>query len=158
MSLEFEANQLLRCALVLSGGRRITLDRLVQYPTYAGVVEGLPSRGANDVRIETALMDAQSLCVEGAKPHLIPPLRRDYFREPGDMATVWSEGLQPEWLPMVTCAARFLDAAPVRDRSSDASTLTVVWFQDEFAMPIAETALLGLKALDWSALATDFEW
>lgn len=158
MSLEYEGNQHLRCALVLSGGRRITLDRLVQYPTYAGVVEGLPSPSTNDVRIETALIDAQALCVDGAKPHLIAPSRRDYFREPGDMASACSERLHPEWLPMVTCAARFLDSAPVRDRSSDASTLTVVWFQDEFALPIAAPALDGLRALDWHALATDFEW
>ncbi len=64
----------------------------------------------------------------------------------------------PEWLPLVTCVARFRDSAPAQDRSKHGSVLTVVWFQDEFATPIVEPALSSLVNLDWDGLASDFEW
>jgi hypothetical protein len=45
----------------------------------------------------------------------------------------------------------------VRDPSKHFSVLTVVWFQDEFALPIQEPSFTKLLDLDWESLALDVE-
>jgi hypothetical protein len=45
----------------------------------------------------------------------------------------------------------------VRDASKHISVLTVVWFQDEFALPILEPALSALIQIEWSEVAADVD-
>jgi hypothetical protein len=59
---------------------------------------------------------------------------------------------------MVTCIALWTDVAPARDKSKDSSSLSVVWFQDEFAMPIDDLILGQLRAIDWELSATAEEY
>jgi hypothetical protein len=121
--------------------------------TYAGLLMGTPSRETNDWIIESALQKAQD---RGPSPYLIPPPRRDYLRTPGDMSEVASR-LVPEWLPTVRCIGSFNYPLPVRDQDKDISLLTVVWFQNEYALPIRDPALTQILNLDWESLATDIE-
>ena len=158
MSLTYDCAYHLHCNLALASGRDVILDRLHQQMTYSGLLEGVPNSRSNDWHIEAALKDAQTLCVDGARPHLVSPVRRDFLRVPGDMASGGSPRHVPEWLPLVTCVARFRDSTPARDPSKHGSALTVVWFQDEFAPPILEPVLSSLVNLDWNSLAHDFEW
>jgi len=58
---------------------------------------------------------------------------------------------------MVTCVGYFQDTQPTRDPSKHLSILTVVWFQDEFAMPIESFILEQLRAIDWDQAAEDIE-
>jgi hypothetical protein len=44
-----------------------------------------------------------------------------------------------------------------RDKSKDISVLVVVWFQDEYALPIREPALSLIRDLDWESLAADID-
>ena len=98
------------------------------------------------------------------QPHLIPPATRDYFRIPGDMDIIrertsklppeWER--DPEWLPLVRCIGVFQSDA-LSSESMDASCLTVVWYQDEFVMPIAPSIMAELQSLGWDALASDVE-
>jgi hypothetical protein len=142
----------LHCELDLRSGRRVTLQVLQQWMTYGGWMEGVPSAEWNDRKVEGAIREA------GAKPLLIPPVRRDYLRKPGDMDGHTSfRGRVPEWLPMVTCVGRFQDTRPARDQSKHLSVLAVVWFQDEFAMPIDAGVLEQLRAVDWEQAAEDVE-
>jgi hypothetical protein len=143
----------------MRSGRTITLEALDQRMTYAGLLEGTPDAQSNDRRIKHALREAERYCPSGAKPHLIPPARRDYLREPGDMQRVieWSSRCTPEWLPLVQCIGSFKDVVKARDPTRDLSVLVVVWFQDEYALPILEPALGQLLALDWESLATDID-
>jgi hypothetical protein len=86
---------------------------------------------------------------QGRQSHPIIPPRRDYCRQPGDMAAhAERSGGVMEWLPAVTCVATFTEGW--------SSKLTVAWFQDEYAPPIQEPALGELRRLDWEALATHF--
>jgi uncharacterized protein (TIGR02996 family) len=149
----------LHCQLPLRSGRTITLEALDQAMTYAGLLEGTPSRESNDRDVEYALREAERYCVAGARPHLIPPPRRDYLREPGDMERVVARSPHhvPEWLPMVRCIGSFKDVVKARDPDKALSVLTVVWFQDEYALPIREPALSRLFELDWEALAVDID-
>jgi uncharacterized protein (TIGR02996 family) len=149
----------LHCKLSLRSGRRITLEALDQVMTYAGLLVGVPNREANDRFIEDALRAAERHCVGEARPHLIPPPRRDYFCEPGDMEHLRAEfpDRAPEWLPLVRCIGSFLDVVQARDKSKDISVLVVVWFQDEYALPIREPALSQIRDLDWESLAADID-
>jgi hypothetical protein len=128
MSLQYDEVDHLHCKLTLRSGRTTTLEAIYQRMSYAGITSGTPDKSVNDEYVEAAFKAAQTLCIQRAKPHLIPPSRRDYFREPGDMR----EGIErrptwiPEWLPMVRCIGSFLSPRPARDPKKDASVLVVV--------------------------------
>jgi uncharacterized protein (TIGR02996 family) len=141
--------------MTMRSGRTITLEALDQRKTYAGLLAGTPDRESNDHHIRSALMEAERHCVQGARPHLIPPPRRDYRREPGDMQPLVDRSPHhiPEWIPAVQCIGSF-EGTP-RDPNMHLSVLTVVWFQDEYALPIREPALSQILDLDWKSLAVD---
>jgi hypothetical protein len=91
---------------------------------------------------------------------LIAPSRRNYYRDPGDMADrPLFMGEVPEWLPNITCVGTFMDVSPAGDMTTvyPSSYLMVVWYQDDFALPIDNAVLADLRALDWERLATDVE-
>lgn len=155
MTLEYDSAYRLRCRLMLASGRRITLKSLDQSMTYSGLLEGVPNSWFNDRLVAKKLESARASCVFGGSPHLIMPARRGQLRGSGEPSPLESKRPAEEWLPMVTCTAVF-DSSSVRE--GDGSSLTLVWFQDEFALPIAEPALSSLLGLDWNALATDFEF
>jgi len=160
MMLQYNDAYHMHCQLLLRSGRTLTLPALEQSMTYAGQLAGIPYARVNDRYIMSAMGRAEQLCLAGTKPRLLEPLRRDYLDEPGDMAEVAEDSPDclPQWLPRVRCIASFHDIETVRDRSKDFSVLTVVWFQDEYALPILEPALSQLLATDWKSLATDIEF
>jgi len=157
--LRYEIAYHMHCELPLRSGRTITLKRLNQVMTYAGLLEGTPNREMNDRHIEYALREAQEMYVAGFRPHLIPPPRQDYYRTPGDMQRIrdFSPHHIPEWLPVVQCVGSFQSGVTARNPDMHVSVLTVVWFQDEYAPPIREPALSQLRELDWESLAVDVE-
>lgn len=159
-ALKYDVAYHMRCELTLRTGRTITLESLDQQMTYAGLIEGRPNKRWNDSVVSGAVAAAARNCGSGTEPYLIPPQRRDYLREPGDMQHVraTSPGSLLEWLPMVRCIGSFKDVMKARDPSKDLSVLTVVWFQDEYAPPILEPALGQLLSIDWENLATDVEF
>jgi hypothetical protein len=142
----------LRCELGLRTGRRVTLHDLHQSMTYSGWMEGVPWTEINDRKVEAALR------IPGTRPLLIPPVRRTYLRTIGDMdGQTGFLGKAAEWLPMVTCVGTFQDTQPVRELTKNLSILSVVWFQDEFAMPIEPDVLEQLRAIDWEEAAEDID-
>ena len=159
MELQYNIAFHMRCQVTLRSGRTITLESLDQQMTYAGLLEGTPVAMLNDGDIEYALRQAQRHCADGARPHLLPPPRRDYLREPGDMdqTVARSPHRIPEWLPVVRCIGSFKDGPTARQPGKDLSVLTLVWFQDEYAPPILEPALGQILAVDWDSLAVDID-
>jgi uncharacterized protein (TIGR02996 family) len=131
----------------LNTGQTIGLNSLRQSLTYAGLLMGTPSREINDsMHIEWALQAARNVR-DGTRVHLIEPKRRDYDRIPGDMESITNDLHVVEWLPAVTCIGVFGDAY---------SELAIVWFQEEYALPIEKSALSQIKALDWKNAARHF--
>jgi hypothetical protein len=63
---------------------------------------------------------------------------------------------QPVLIPHIACLARFGSADPARDPNQDYSALVLVWFQDEFALPIDPGVVERIRAVDWNAHATDY--
>jgi hypothetical protein len=155
MNLLYSRAYHLHCQLTLNSGRSITLARLNQVRTYAGLLEGTPNADSNSMIIEGSTRNAQKLA-NGALQVIAPP-RRDYFRQAGDMSGIASRkrGWIPEWLPMITCIGSFESIGNLRDPNMDLSVLTIVWYQDEFALPILEPALSQILALDWEATAKE---
>ena len=151
-------------SLRLATGREITLDKLSQSRTYSGLIEGTPNKALNDRSIRWVLertkQDNESL----GEPFLIPPERRDYFSEQGDMQSVLDRQQDrsatmrhiPEWLPHIVCVGVFESFQPAHDKSKDASSLTIVWYQDNFGLDpqVAER----LREVDWDQHATDWEF
>lgn len=152
------------CTLRLDSGREITLDELKQSRAYAGLLEGTPDKTSNDRTIQWALDRAKRVSTSLGDPYLIEPERRDYRRERGDMQFIvdWQNDRPaemkriPEWLPQIVCVGVFRSIRPVRDQSKDASSLTIVWFQDDFG--VDSRAEEQLRSVDWDELATDWEY
>jgi hypothetical protein len=130
--------------LRLASTRDVDLVALEQWMTYRGLLMGSPDCTWNEKFLVRAMNRAREGCRHGGEPHLISPSRRD-----------GRNGEQ--WLPAVTCIGQLVSHRPVR--SGDGSSLVVVWYQDDYAFPIAEPALTSLLELDWKTLATDYqEW
>lgn len=132
----------------LHSGRAIYLRELHQVSVYEGVLEGYPTRDGN-TRLVASLVsrlterfDMHPLVVEPDE-HLL-----DRPQTPRGIAAK---------IPHVGSAGRFESLHPARDASTHASTLLVLWFQDEFGLPDARS-LEKLRGLDWDAHALDFNW
>jgi hypothetical protein len=68
------------------------------------------------------------------------------------------EEYEPASIPPVVCLATFESMAAARDPNADCSSMKVVWFQNEFALPIDPGVLQEIRTLDWRAHATDGYW
>jgi hypothetical protein len=134
-----------RPVIQLGSGREIHLSSLNQSWTYEGLLEGLPTREMNRRRIEGVVAE------ERAKSHgvwVVPPYETPI---PYDGRYPFGE---PARLPYVQCIAEF--RSPGGDLVTD-SRLTIVWFQEEFALPIDATILEQIRRIDWSELAEFYE-
>lgn len=140
----------------LNSGRSIELRKLDQILTYEGLIEGLPTTRMNQRLIastlENVLLPYRKANRE-ANVYLVPPTEREikYEREKpypfGD----------PSELPAVKCIATFLSDTPARDESQWISWLVIVWFQEQFALPLDEDIEAHIKSMDWDAVAVDDE-
>ena len=132
----------------LANGRQIYLRSIDQWGTYCGLLEGLPTQEMNSRTIKRTLDDARKRCF--FEPHLIPPVETPIKYE-GE----YPFGI-PASIPSITCVAHFDCFDAVRDKSKDGSTLPIVWFQSDFAFPIAPEIVDSIIQLPWDDLATDF--
>jgi hypothetical protein len=143
--LEYDGTSHLHCGITLRSGRLVTVESLTQSQTYAGWLEGIPRAEINERIIEAAVPP---------RAVLIRPVRRNYLRQPGDTP---DPANATEWLPLVTCTARLTSDKAARSESPQGSFLTVVWYQDEFALPIDPSVLAQISDLPWESLASDQE-
>lgn len=162
--MEFDAVYNVHCSLRVISGREITLDKLTQSRTYAGLLLGTPNKKSNDNLIQSAMDRARQDPASFGEPLLIDPERRDYFRQRGDMQSVFDRQQDrpeefkqvPEWLLQVECVGVFNSIRPARDTTKDASSLTIVWYQDDFGFD--QRAIERLRLVEWDQNATDWEY
>jgi hypothetical protein len=62
---------------------------------------------------------------------------------------------QPASIPSIACVGRFESSEPARPPGGDFSALVVIWFQNEFALPIDDAVRMQLQAIDWQQHAID---
>lgn len=139
-------------SFILDSGRSIQLKSLEQRLIYEGLLDGGPTAELNAGLIE---------CIVGPEtanrhlPVLVPPVQRPSANgpSPGPM-----EGAKERvFLPDVEVTARFESHVGVAP-GADFSTLTIVWFQDEWALPIDGDVLAWIRSVDWDAHAQDLVW
>lgn len=124
--------------------KRVRIDALLQTRTYSGLVEGIPTREMNDRIIESALLAARRWR-HAEKPLLLPSEETPIILPSG---ATYAFGT-PVSLPQVQCTA-YLVAMDGR------SALTVVWFQNDFALPLASNVEKQMRAIDWDKVAEEY--
>jgi uncharacterized protein (TIGR02996 family) len=133
----------------LRAGGTIECQSLQQHSTYAGLLEGLPTRQMNQRTIESLLTTERERGWWVGEPYLVPPVVRPIEYRSGERYPFGD----PEALPDVTCVARFVGPAP----GACTAELTVIWFQDTFAFPLAPYVREHLQAIDWTAKSIEIE-
>lgn len=141
----------------LTTGRDIRLRELHQSETYEGVMLGHPDREEHEGIVRAALRRASER-VDGVRstPHLIPLAER-LTPIPPEKRGEATESERIDY-PAIICTARFDSLAPARDPSEHGSSLVIVWFQDNLAMPIDKAVLDAITAVNWNELAYDWSW
>ena len=114
---------------------RSSLLALDQYYTYEGLLLGVPTREMNQEMMDR-LIARYVHPAEYGVPLLLEP-----EQQPLDVPAHIHRLGTPARLPSVTCIASFNSGRPASDTDDIWSVLRVIWFQDEFAFPIADRAL-----------------
>jgi hypothetical protein len=108
--------------------------------------------------VEKSIDAARSKLWLAGTPYLIHPVETSLAFRTDNYWEKLGPGYEPASIPEITCLAQFdcLDTAlnPVADFSS----LSIVWFQDEFALPIDPSILQSIRAIDWRAYAKECYW
>jgi hypothetical protein len=138
-------------SITLASGRTIELTSLEIYSTYEGMLEGYPCERVNDLLL-ARLARREGPAGRSLPVHVITPPRRHPEPGSGHLA------LGPvELMPAVYCRASFcsdrLDEE--LDEVLHQSCLTVVWFQEDLASPVADFVTAAVTGLAWEELAED---
>jgi uncharacterized protein (TIGR02996 family) len=130
----------------LRSGWVISLLELRQFRVYEGR-EGIATHVLNEHIISRILEEERGQLYSG-EPYLIPPIPKPipYYRR--DQVEI----------PEIGCVGRFHCSQPVKHFNRSGSRLLVVWFQDEFALPINPQVWEQLLAIDWEQHAADGWW
>ena len=131
--------------ITLNSNHEIRIVRLDQRPIYAGVLEGSPNSRINRGMIQGAVRGYASMA-PAARCHLLEPVERPYPDRPKIVL-----------LPPVVCGALLERRGSTVEDWPCWEHLVLVWFQDEYAMPIAPEILSVIQSLDWPRLATQIE-
>ena len=137
----------------LHSGRKISLEENYQNLTYLGLLEGLPNQQMNDNIIKELSRTAKEKLWGDTNPFIIQPIsstiklseeRKNYFQTKGP-------SFVPTTLPKITCMCHF-SSGPITDNYMF-SSLTIAWFQNDWMMPIEESILNQIKAMNWDKYA-----
>ncbi len=128
--------------VAFQGGVRAGIARLDQRLVYGNVLEGVPNRGINRDLVSDAVQAAGKL----------RPQARCYLVEPSERAPHVPHS-NAVFLPSVVCSAVLRRDGNTPNDEPCWETLVVVWFQDEYALPIASQVLQQLQTLEWNELA-----
>jgi hypothetical protein len=129
------------------------LRALRQFHVYEGLLEGLPTTEMNQ-RVVERMVDEERRRLGGGEPYVIRPVETPIKYRRG---RPYPFG-QPNSVPGVGCVGRFHSFQPARDSARDCSELVVIWFQDEFALPIEPSIWEQLLGIDWDQHASDYDY
>lgn len=142
---------MIKSSVIVAGHREVSIECIHQWPTYRGLLEGLPTTQMNACILSRSKQYARKYCDIEAF-HLLEPVQ----------TAIKYEGKyplgNPSALPPITCLAALWSLQPVRDKTKDAARLAVTWFQNEFAFPIDAAVLEQMKGIPFDRIAEDFEY
>jgi hypothetical protein len=130
----------------LRDGRTAAVTAFSLVPSNLGILEGGLTAEANAQQRERIVAFAK-------KRHGEPVVAIDPVITP--LPELSTAGRRRERLPWMACIAR-LSSSP-RDPEMLASELTVVWWQDSFAVPLPEEIARAAAAVDWGRNARDVD-
>ncbi|MDX8129566.1 hypothetical protein QLH52_19855 [Methylomonas sp. OY6] len=131
----------------------IQLEVLYQYKTYLSVLTGHPTHSQNERLVEKAINYAKEKLWCCENPYLITPVE-SVIDISHNSKLCSNENQHYKRLPFVTCCATFSSSNKGANNRGDYSQIHIVWFQDHFALPIADDVLNDIRAIDWSGVAT----
>lgn len=152
--------------ITLNCNRTIHLENLKQRQTYSGVYEGAPwgrdrmewwpemlrKYAEEEHKCPAIIVDKRDFPLPVAEEHL------DQYRWPLGKDRPYSKEFEPISLGPITCVARFECSEIVPNKPKrDGSELAVVWFQQDFAMPIDPVVMEKIKALEWDTYAENYD-
>ena len=152
-----DAEPLDRTTFHLRSGRTVELVALDQFPTYEGLLIGVPTRRMNQEKMDRLVARYLDPGRYGVPLLLTPEQRPADGSAPatGDGATTTGADAAAVLSP-VTCVARFISSG--LSGSNDIwSILRLIWFQDSFAFPIDPRVREQIAGLDWDAHAMPWE-
>lgn len=145
--------------ILLASGHDVELTGLEVFSTYGGMLEGYPCALVND-RLLAGLAKRRESAYRSPPVHVIDPPRRYPKRESGEGPGTSRSPFGPvEILPAVYCRGDFR-GGPIDEELDGVlyeSYLTVVWFQEDLALPVAEFVTAAVSELAWDRLAEDRE-
>lgn len=129
--------------------KRVVVKGLYQVGTYDGLLEGVPTEKMNR-RILAGVIERAKQLFHVQEVYLI-----EAKQTPIDIGRPLWFGSKPAALPKMLCIAELWHHEPAKSRVMDFSSLSVVWFQQDFALPIDTQVLEQFKTLAWDELAGD---
>jgi hypothetical protein len=137
--------------IIVEKDKKVTVMAIYQWATYGELLEGLPNPRLNEQIIARARQRSSQLS-GGYTAYLIEPTQTPIAYEGN-----YPFGT-PARLPAIICIAELKYFGAVRNPSMDYSTLGVLWFQDQYAFPIAADVLKAMESIPWSELAAELEY
>ena len=142
--------------IITDGNLNVTITRIMQWRTYDGLLEGLPTIEMNNRHLTVAKEEAKKFCWQD----------EIYLIEPEQTPISYDEGKygkypfgKPASLPQVTCIAKIKCLSTTfKDKTKDYSSLGIIWFQENYAFPIDKNVLEKIKEIPFRESCGEFEW
>lgn len=126
-----------------------SLRSLHQSRTYEGLLDGAPTVEMNE-RLVASVRERYRGSDRGHDGLVLEPPQK--LLDDGTMNLPSSRSL----LPRVLCSAWVSRWPGPNDECGDESHLTVVWWQEDWALPIDEQVLAQVRKVPWAGVA--YEW
>lgn len=136
--------------LIMGDGIEVAITQMSQFITYKNIIEGVP--GSED--------NAKIMRLAPEKLKEFTWLDEIYIVDP-IMVPVpahisYSHDEMKETLPKITCMVKVNHQKAFRDYDMDYSQLGILWFQNEFAMPIDQAVLNQMANIPFKKLCGEF--
>ena len=137
----------------LNSKREIVLKKIYQEKTYMGLLAGYPNSMINRAYMERAYTYAKKSMLAESITTIAPKIKKIELDE-----RARKRYRNPESLPAYCCIAEFWSNGLNSDDNGYTSILHIIWYQDEFALPMDDAILTEIKLLDWEVLAVNLEF
>ena len=132
-----------------AGGTRASLHSLYQSLTYEGLLDGAPTVEMNNHTV-ASMRERYRGSDRGHDALVLEPTQN--VHDDGDPGVLSNRSL----LPRISCTARFSRWPTANEAWRDESHLTLVWWQQRWALPVDEGVLAQLRDVRWTDVA--YEW
>ena len=137
--------------LIIDHDKKVSIKRIMQWQTYDGLLEGMPTTKMNSRILADVKTEAKKFC----------GIEEIYLIEPKQTPIPY-EGKypfgEPASLPPIVCIVELWHYTTFKDKHKDFSSLGLVWFQSDFAFPIEEEILELIKEVPFSKICGEFTY